>query len=1304
TVELYVFDKRGGYTKQEFTINVTGGNNKPVFNNISAISGAVVTTQNNSFQINAKEAQTLQLQITATDTDSDKLTYWADNLPPGAVFDAKTGILTWTPGNSSAGSYENVTFVVTDGKERITQTATFLIEATNQLPTFKTIPSKIIREGESVRIQLKASDAEGDNLTYSSKLLPGGSKLDPTTGLFEWKPGFFQAGEFEIPFIVSDGENIVTQTAKITVLNANAAPVFENIGKWYVQEGEQLRFRAFAYDADNPDFIPQERNADGELTILEGSQPTVNYTVGNLPPGATFDRDTAIFTWTPDFDTAGNYNITFTATDDGDGTEFNATTDITIPITVYNTNRAPEIVDFENISVNKGETQQFTITATDAENDNLRLSLVIEREAGFGIPEFINFVDNTDGTAILKISPTDKDFSGSYTFTLVAEEINRTDNETPLYTEKTFNINIGGTNDAPQIEYIGSKVAVIGETLTFDLQVKDNNQDDLTFEIVNSQDLPSGITLTQQAKYGKAVFEWIPTTDNLDTTYPITVKVTDSGNGNNEEIFSDIQTFNVVVRNNNTAPQLNPIPNLSPQGIIKISEAETLELQLLATDSDNDTITYNAENLPSNASLDAKTGLLTWKPNYSQAGLYENITIIATDGNKQSSQTFSIEVENTNRAPVIIPLPTQIARENERLIFNLNAIDYDVEGVLFSPITELPQGAIFDTRTGDFNWKPTYNQSGQYKLTFKVTDAAGAIGKRDVNILITDSNRNPEFSVSNRGVALGETLNFQLNAIDPDSNTQLTYSADILPEGATLNPQTGTLIWTPNPGQIGDYSINFSVTDGITTVTENALIKVALTPQNPTVNLDLTPSFPVTPGGSVIVTAFADSFAEITNINATVNGEEVIIDQFGRFEYIPTTPGKVFVEATATDAQGNIGETSTVIKVRNPLDNDAPIVELDSAINANQINKLTDIVGEISDINLDSWKLEIANFGETEFIEIASGDNTVSDEILAQIDPNKLNNGFYQLRLTATDISGRTSSTETVVEINSTAKTAYTRTETDLTYNFSEVPLNINRTYNSLDNTWRFSTDTDIQTNVALTGREELGVYEPYRVGTRLYLTTPTGERVGFTFAPTRKEITGLTYYSPQWIADSGVEYKLDSAIARLTLAGNRFYEINTGFAYNPASGDFAGAEFTLTAADGTQYLIDSDKGITEQVAPNGISFVYSDSGITSSTGETLQFVNNEQGFLKEVIAPDGTKVVYDYQDKSLIAVRNLSTGKVQRYGYNDSNLTIVSGNPGSAGESIKYGEVPQVTDIQRDLGGVVQWNGSTVNGNLTQG
>ncbi len=1048
---------------------------------------------------------------------------------------------------------------------------------------------------------------------------------------------------------------------------------------------------------------------------MEGSEATITYTVENLPPGATFDAETATFTWTPDFNSANNYDVTFTATDDGDGTGFNATTTVTVPITVYNTNRAPEIIDFDNPSVNKGESTEFVIAATDAENDDLRFSLVREREAGFGIPEFINFVDNGDGTAKLTVSPTNKDASGSYSFTLVVEEI-RSDSEAPLYVEKTFNINVEGTNDAPQINYIGSKVAVIGEALKFDLQVKDNNQDNLTFDI---QGLPEGVTITE-GKYGQASVEWTPTTDNVDITYPVTVKVTDSGNGNSDETFSDEQTFNIVVRNSNTAPQLNPIPNLSPEGTLKIKEAETLELQLQATDTDGDTITYFATNLPENASLNPETGLLKWTPNYTQAGIYDDITIIATDGNKQSTQTFSLEVENTNRSPVIIPLPTQVGDENSFLRFKVNAVDYDVEGVIYSVTSDLPEGATFDIRTGDFIWKPTYAQSGQYKITFEASDASGEIGKRDVNILITDNNRNPELKVSNRGVALGETLSFNLDGSDLDSNTQLTYSADVLPEGATLDAETGEFNWTPNPGQVDDYSINFSVSDGITTVTENALIKVALTPENPTVNLDLTPSFPVTPNQSVTITALADSFADIESINATVNGESVTIDEFGRFEFTPTTPGKVVVEAVATDADGRIGETSTVIKVRNPLDNDAPAVELAPDINANQINKLTDIVGEVDDINLDNWKLEIAEFGETKFTEIANGDNTVNDEILAQIDPNKLNNGFYQLRLTATDISGRTSTTETVVEINSTAKTsAYNRSETDLTYTFSDdsqsVTVDLVRTYNSLSketatfgNGWKFAnTDTDIQTNVPLTGREDLGVYEPFRVGTRLYLTTPTGERVGFTFAPQKQEVTGLTYYSPEWVADAGVEYKLDSAIAKLTLAGNRLYELNTGFAYNPASGDFDGADFTLTAADGTQYLISSEKGITEQIA-DGISLVYSDSGITSSTGETVQFVNNEQGFLKQIIAPDGTQVIYDYQDDNLIAARNLSVGDVKRYGYStteeDNSLTLVIGNPGTNGETIIYGETPATAPIISDLGGVVGWNGFTVNGNLTEG
>ena len=42
---------------------------------------------------------------------------------------------------------------------------------------------------------------------------------------------------------------------------------------------------------------------------------------------------------------------------------------------------------------------------------------------------------------------------------------------------------------------------------------------------------------------------------------------------------------------------------------------------------------------------------------------------------------------------------------------------------------------------------------------------------------------------------------------------------------------------------------------------------------------------------------------------------------------------------------------------------------------------------------------------------LATGNTTVNDGALAQLDPANLANGFYQLRLTATDISGRTAQT-----------------------------------------------------------------------------------------------------------------------------------------------------------------------------------------------------------------------------------------------------------------------------------------------------
>ncbi|MGO8658368.1 Ig domain-containing protein, partial [Rhizobium ruizarguesonis] len=67
-------------------------------------------------------------------------------------------------------------------------------------------------------------------MIFSSALLPGGAFLDPATGAFEWTPSFTQAGTYIIPFSVSDGTNTTEITTTFTVVNANGAPVFDELG------------------------------------------------------------------------------------------------------------------------------------------------------------------------------------------------------------------------------------------------------------------------------------------------------------------------------------------------------------------------------------------------------------------------------------------------------------------------------------------------------------------------------------------------------------------------------------------------------------------------------------------------------------------------------------------------------------------------------------------------------------------------------------------------------------------------------------------------------------------------------------------------------------------------------------------------------------------------------------------------------------------------------------------------------------------------------------------------------------------
>src|SRR5262249_14550971 len=158
----------------------------------------------------------------------------------------------------------------------------------------------------------------------------------------------------------------------------------------------------------------------------------------------------------------------------------------------------------------------------------------------------------------------------------------------------------------------------------------------------------------------------------------------------------------------------------------------------------------------------------------------------------------------------------------------------------------------------------------------------------------------------------------------------------------------------------------------------------------------------------------------ITKLQLTVNGQPRPLDSQGQASVPADAPGKADVEVTATDADGLVGFASAVLKVRDPADQSAPVVAFDPLLNGSRLSAVTPIVATVTDTNLDSWVLEEAPFGHGSFVPIAGavpfgfGQTAPVSGPLAVFDPSALANGFYRLRLTARDISGRTSSTEVV--------------------------------------------------------------------------------------------------------------------------------------------------------------------------------------------------------------------------------------------------------------------------------------------------
>ena len=758
----------------------------------------------------------------------------------------------------------------------------------------------------------------------------------------------------------------VPAVASVTV-SANTPPELDNA--LIDQEAVYGASQTYSFAADS--------FSDNEDTSLD-------YTTSVLPSGITFDPSTRTFNvnGTVGVDV---YAVTVTATDD-DGAEVSDIFNITITqapllvsandVSIANGDAIPSplsatitgYVNGENFgssdlsgsaSVTTSATQgagigDYAIIAADGTLDSTNYSFSFaagnlemtnnapelnpaapDAPSGGGIPgqtevygtdlnysfPVNTFTDVEDGTTLtytatgvpagVTFTPGTRTFSGqpdggvdTYTVTVRATDSNGG------FVETEFDITI---TQAPLLVSANDVSIANGDAIPSPLSATITGY--VNGENFGSSDLSGSASVTTSATQGAGIGDYaiIAADGTLDSTnYSFSFAA-----GNLE-----------MTNNAPTAPQVS-----------NFNEADgdtPTEINVSFTDADGDDLTYSAIGLPAGITIGLNSGLINGTlGNLASAGgplsdgVY-NVIVTANDTTDTTAYQFTYTVNNP--APVAQDDGTYDVHTATLLTGN-NVGDNDSDGgndsdtLSYAILGNASNGTAAVNPDGGFTYTSNGSYAGADSFTYTVTDQQGATDTATVNINVTNDAPEIDPEVFTAKIS-GEFADIDVISIDAsfsdDDGDTLTYSATGLPEGLSIDSDTGEitgelahLASAGGPQNDGVYTVTVTADDGVTT-TDVEFELVVLNPVPVAVDDDFEMLSSDDPSlADTVATNDSDPDGDTPfsfGISTDVSGGDLTLNPDGSFIYTPAADfyGEDSFTYTVSDSQGATSETATV--------------------------------------------------------------------------------------------------------------------------------------------------------------------------------------------------------------------------------------------------------------------------------------------------------------------------------------------------------------------------------------------------------
>ncbi|SMG41898.1 Por secretion system C-terminal sorting domain-containing protein [Marivirga sericea] len=200
----------------------------------------------------------------------------------------------------------------------------------------------------------------------------------------------------------------------------------------------------------------------------------------------------------------------------------------------------------------------------------------------------------------------------------------------------TPTLNITTDNNPPVIESIIDRSVKYGNTLELPIIANDPDGDPITFSFTNG--LPTFMSFTDNG-YGSGQLTIVSDLINADV-YTVEVIADDGSGGTDSESF-------LVTISNNENPVVTPISN------IVMKEGFTNSFVVIVGDETPSSLVLSASNEPAFVSFVDNgngSGTFTISPEINQSGIFNNIKLLAGDGNGGFSEvSFNLVVESVNR-------------------------------------------------------------------------------------------------------------------------------------------------------------------------------------------------------------------------------------------------------------------------------------------------------------------------------------------------------------------------------------------------------------------------------------------------------------------------------------------------------------------------------------------------------------------------------------------------------------------------------------------------------------------------------